>query len=582
MAEMSLPAKESRVAATSAANRRSTRLSIGIPIAISGTDREGNPFKENTRTVVINKQGAKVVTTNQLSLGAEILIENRALKYSGKAMVVWIGDRRSAKEPVEMGVQLLEASNIWGIEFPPEDWNEGPPIGVGGVKLDTAGAMSAPTKAGEAAPPPKPEAKPPERAPAPSSPRPVAVSAAKQPGIPQVVRPPEGRPAPPPPYLITPNQISAAQEAALARFFQQAQATADDQIKSFVVRLAKLTNEMGIQMQNSLNHSASEIEAKMVRSLDQHIASLLDRLESSRAEVDALLSRVQEVQQSGQSEIEKTQRNIQEAGWQALQAATEQLSETVQTILQQLSRSFLDDTRNRIEENAASIIERMTKESRTRMEELSSEFGTKLLPEMQARQEKHRGALLEQLQREADEASERAVVELHAMVDRSLKEASETVNRNAATAAVFLGAIEEKAKADLENRSREFQESTKNAVETAENRLTELSAATRESLKKELKLLSENQPRQMPEAGGKFESPSVEGIRARMRTTADKLVEESTALLNQRAEKTILMVAEKLKEQKEIAISEASEALRARLAEVFTSVLQPGSKKVSE
>ena len=44
-----------------AASRRSTRLAIAIPIAFSGKDAAGNAFKENTRTIVVNKHGAKIV-----------------------------------------------------------------------------------------------------------------------------------------------------------------------------------------------------------------------------------------------------------------------------------------------------------------------------------------------------------------------------------------------------------------------------------------------------------------------------------------------------------------------------------------
>jgi hypothetical protein len=56
--------------------RRSTRLPISIPITISGRDASGEAFRENVRTLVINTHGAKIATHHQLTLGAEIQIEN--------------------------------------------------------------------------------------------------------------------------------------------------------------------------------------------------------------------------------------------------------------------------------------------------------------------------------------------------------------------------------------------------------------------------------------------------------------------------------------------------------------------------
>ena len=134
---MAVPTKGEKVETQGAAGRRSTRLSISIPITISGKDAAGHTFKENTRTLIINKHGAKVATAHQLSLGAEITVENRALGRTAKGNVVWLGDKFSAKELYEIGVQLSEAQNVWGIEFPPDDWQEGPPIGPGGQRLET-------------------------------------------------------------------------------------------------------------------------------------------------------------------------------------------------------------------------------------------------------------------------------------------------------------------------------------------------------------------------------------------------------------------------------------------------------------
>jgi hypothetical protein len=103
-------------------DRRSTRLSISIPITISGVDADGHAYSESVRTVIINKQGGKIATTRHLTMGNEVLIENHAVGLVAKASVAWLSEKPPAGDLHHVGLQLLEAQNIWGIAFPPDDW----------------------------------------------------------------------------------------------------------------------------------------------------------------------------------------------------------------------------------------------------------------------------------------------------------------------------------------------------------------------------------------------------------------------------------------------------------------------------
>ena len=139
--------------------RRSTRLPIAIPLTISGKDAGGASFRENVHTLVVNTHGAKIVTCHQLALGVEILMENRALVRSVKANVVWMGKNPGPSGLFEAGVKLLQAQNIWGIEFPPDDWQAEVPAG-GGVSEATKTASPAGTKPGAAPGAAKAQARP--------------------------------------------------------------------------------------------------------------------------------------------------------------------------------------------------------------------------------------------------------------------------------------------------------------------------------------------------------------------------------------------------------------------------------------
>ena len=69
-------------------NRRSTRLTIAIPVVISGHDSQGNKFSESVHTLMVNKHGGKMATARHFALGTQILIENPALGVAAKAQVV--------------------------------------------------------------------------------------------------------------------------------------------------------------------------------------------------------------------------------------------------------------------------------------------------------------------------------------------------------------------------------------------------------------------------------------------------------------------------------------------------------------
>ena len=107
-------------------NRRSTRLSIAVPVVISGVDTGGDRFSESVCTVVVNKHGGKIAIARRLAMGAEIAIENRHLGIVAKAQVVWLNEPDHAGEMHHVGLQLLEAQNVWGIAFPPDDWRSEP------------------------------------------------------------------------------------------------------------------------------------------------------------------------------------------------------------------------------------------------------------------------------------------------------------------------------------------------------------------------------------------------------------------------------------------------------------------------
>ena len=102
--------------------RRTSRVNISIPIVISGVDADGNRFSESVRTQVVNQHGGEIAMAHRLAISTEVLVENRAMGVVAKASVIRLGKKYHARDLHPVVLSLLEAQNVWGITFPPDDW----------------------------------------------------------------------------------------------------------------------------------------------------------------------------------------------------------------------------------------------------------------------------------------------------------------------------------------------------------------------------------------------------------------------------------------------------------------------------
>ena len=103
-----------------ASRRRTERILLSIPIRVEGQSPRGEKFVENSRTVVINRHGARILLRHAIASGGALKIENLAAHRKADFRVV--GPTGPADPGGgEWGVECTdEKSNIWGIEFPPQ------------------------------------------------------------------------------------------------------------------------------------------------------------------------------------------------------------------------------------------------------------------------------------------------------------------------------------------------------------------------------------------------------------------------------------------------------------------------------
>jgi hypothetical protein len=98
--------------------RRSSRIPREIEILLVGSDMEGKVFSERTKTVLLSRHGAGIVSEYKLSPEQELIL--RCVEASKEAEVRVVGQIGAQKNKYTYGVAFLDQSlDFWGEQFPP-------------------------------------------------------------------------------------------------------------------------------------------------------------------------------------------------------------------------------------------------------------------------------------------------------------------------------------------------------------------------------------------------------------------------------------------------------------------------------
>lgn len=135
--------------------RRSTRLTLAVPIKVKGVDALHEPFTEQTRTVMVSCHGCRYVSRHYVTKGSEVTLEiPRGIPdrppRNVTAKVIWVQRPSHAREMLYIGLNLDVPGNVWDIPMPPDDWF--PPPGEPVFVLEEPPAPPTPP----ATPPPAP------------------------------------------------------------------------------------------------------------------------------------------------------------------------------------------------------------------------------------------------------------------------------------------------------------------------------------------------------------------------------------------------------------------------------------------
>ncbi len=97
--------------------RRSTRIPKEIAILLVGSDMEGKMFSEQTKTVLLSRHGAGIISEYALSAEQELIL--RRLDTNKEAEVRVVGNLGAQGKTYTYGVAFLNpGTDLWEIKFP--------------------------------------------------------------------------------------------------------------------------------------------------------------------------------------------------------------------------------------------------------------------------------------------------------------------------------------------------------------------------------------------------------------------------------------------------------------------------------
>jgi hypothetical protein len=301
--------------------RRSTRIERSVPLIIFGQNRMGEPFVERTVSTSLNLHGCRYPSRHDYGVGSWVTLQVVGLSVEPKppavrARVRSVHTSQSSRELQQVGVELENPGNVWGVVTPPQDWTSS-----GGTNPAVAKFTAA-----------APALDPPPATPMPAAPTPAVPTLVEPPQNPEhrmaeVATFPSPSPAaskPPAPKLaeapkpqriiVTPDGLIAALQGKLQQAAEKAVQAAvakrvDEAVREALNSIDEVRNSSVREIQelfptrvetmrlSSKDEFAGEIASQWKEQMEKYrgqAEEMVQRLETQAAELRRELARSQE------------------------------------------------------------------------------------------------------------------------------------------------------------------------------------------------------------------------------------------------------------------------------------------------
>ena len=384
-------------------SRRSTRIDRSVPLIVFGQNRSGQPFVERTVSTSVNLHGCRYPSRQDCGVESWITLQVVGLNVEPKppavrARVRSIHPSPSTRELQQVGVELENPANVWGIITPPVDWLNSvetptatPSYSAAAAPLPATPEIDKQTGAGEG-PAAKPEPKLAEVATFPS-PSPVA-SKPQAPVLAEAQKPRR--------LVVTPDGLigvlqgklqqaaEKAVEAAIARQLDEAVSSAIASIdefrqsslrelrgefercQAFVARLdSELEPRTQARLDEAVARAASEFDGAAARAIERRYERFLENTRSALQEALLKLeARSAEAQALVQGSVNSTLANLErqaEAQMNGILSETKDRAASALSSLDAENRAACEARRKALETEVARAAERSTDQFRKGM-----------------------------------------------------------------------------------------------------------------------------------------------------------------------------------------------------------------------
>ena len=126
--------------------RRSSRISVTIPLEVRTQNPDGSEIRAAATTKYVNRHGGLLLTEQMLLTDSEVTIHIPHLERETQCKVVWVSEQKDKSGFYGLGIELKDAENFWGVQFPPDDWIPSPQAPLAG---EQSGSTLSPTDADE-------------------------------------------------------------------------------------------------------------------------------------------------------------------------------------------------------------------------------------------------------------------------------------------------------------------------------------------------------------------------------------------------------------------------------------------------
>ena len=126
--------------------RRSSRISVTIPLEVRSQNPDGSETRAACTTKYVNRHGGLLLSEQMLLTDSEVTLYIPHLERETQCKVVWVSEQKDKSGFYGLGIELKDAENFWGVQFPPDDWIPSPQAPLAG---EQSSSVVSPTDADE-------------------------------------------------------------------------------------------------------------------------------------------------------------------------------------------------------------------------------------------------------------------------------------------------------------------------------------------------------------------------------------------------------------------------------------------------